>query len=86
MHMYNFLCSDSLLYTSFFFFLLYIVFIHVIVHGKDKLSSLLTECYPGAYAGGFLRFPETPSVIACYNYNYNGRDIFVNYLYSPYTL
>ena len=32
MHMYNFLCSDSLLYTSFFFFLLYIVFIHVIVH------------------------------------------------------
>ena len=28
--MYNFLCS--LLYTSFFFFLLYMVFIHVIVH------------------------------------------------------
>ena len=44
------------------------VFIHMIVHGKDKPSSLLTECYPGAYAGGFLRFPETPSVIACYNY------------------
>ena len=32
MHTYNFLCSDSLLYTSFFFFLLYMVFIHVIVH------------------------------------------------------
>ena len=32
MHMYNFLCSDSLLYTSLFFFLLYIVSIHVIVH------------------------------------------------------
>ena len=38
MHMYNFLCSDSLLYTSFFFFLLYIVFIHVIVH----VSGLVT--------------------------------------------
>ena len=32
MHMYNFLCSDSLLYTYLFFFLLYMVFIHVIVH------------------------------------------------------
>ena len=30
--MYNFLCSDSLLYTSFFFFLLYMVFVHMIVH------------------------------------------------------
>ena len=28
----SFLCSDSLLYTSFFFFLFYMVFIHVIVH------------------------------------------------------
>ena len=31
----SFLCSDSLLYTSFFFFLFYMVFIHVIVHDKD---------------------------------------------------
>ena len=44
--MYNFLCSDSLLYTctSFFFFLLYMVFIHVIVHGvqfvKEGIISL----------------------------------------------
>ena len=28
----SFLCSDSLLYTSFFFFLFYMVFIHLIVH------------------------------------------------------
>ena len=45
--MYNFLCSDSLLYTciSFFFFLLYIVFIHVIVHvytcGHAKIKHYL---------------------------------------------
>ena len=36
---YTFLCSDSLLYTSFFFFLLYIVFIHVIVHGYSPNHS-----------------------------------------------
>ena len=30
----SFLCSDSLLYTSFFFFLFYMVFIHMIVHGS----------------------------------------------------
>ena len=35
MHMYNFLCSDSLLY----FFLLYMVFIHVIVHGLHAQRS-----------------------------------------------
>ena len=40
MHMYNFLCSDSLLYTSFFFFLLYKVFIHVIVHvGINEINN-----------------------------------------------
>ena len=40
---------------------------------------------PWAYAGGgVLRFPETPSVRVCYNYIM--EDIFVNYLYSPYTL
>ena len=41
MHMYNFLCSDSLLYTSFLFFLhvLYIVFIHVIVHAHEVTNT-----------------------------------------------
>ena len=34
--MYNFLCSDSLLYTSFFFFILYMVFIHVMVHAEGR--------------------------------------------------
>ena len=46
--MYNFLCSDSLLYTSFFFFLLYIVFIHVIVHANNSrqiLGKNSSECY-----------------------------------------
>ena len=45
MHIYNFLCSDSLLYTSFFFFLLYMVFIHVIVHAL--LSVSIFRCFVG---------------------------------------
>ena len=34
-----FLCSDSLLYTSFFFILLYMVFIHVIVHALLLITA-----------------------------------------------
>ena len=40
MHMYNFLCFDSLLYTSFIFFLLYMVFIHVIVHAHVYVTHI----------------------------------------------
>ena len=45
MHMYNFLCSDSLLYTYFFFFLLYMVFIHVIVHALINAACAGTRLY-----------------------------------------
>ena len=48
MHMYNFLCSDSLLYTSFFFFLLYMVFIHVIVH-----AIFQSNCAEGLHFSAF---------------------------------
>ena len=34
----SFLCSDSLVYTSFFSFLFYTVFIHVIVHALINQS------------------------------------------------
>ena len=37
----SFLCSDSLLYTSFFFFLFYMVFIHVIVHVYQKDGAVM---------------------------------------------
>ena len=50
MHMYNFLYSDSLLYTSFFFFLLYMVFIHVIVH----VGSVYVYNYSGIVYSVFL--------------------------------
>ena len=45
----SFLCSDSLVYTSFFSFLFYTVFIHVIVHGphttlrRDNRKKELSE-------------------------------------------
>ena len=42
----SFLCSDSLLYTSFFFFLLYVVFIHVIVH-VYRLLAIYNHQYIG---------------------------------------
>ena len=35
----SFLCSDSLVYTSFFSFLFYTVFIHVIVHAHKHTHS-----------------------------------------------
>ena len=35
----SFLCSDSLVYTSFFSFLFYTVFIHVIVHAGSLLQA-----------------------------------------------
>ena len=44
MHMYNFLCSDSLLYTSFFsFYSTYMVFIHMIVHVRSKTSISINK-------------------------------------------
>ena len=39
----SFLYSDSLLYTSFFFFLFYMVFIHVIVH--EYIRHLYSDAY-----------------------------------------
>ena len=54
----SFLCSDSLLYTSFFFFLFYMVFIHVIVHvciytvifaAGSKTAVLFTGLVPGVH-------------------------------------
>ena len=40
----SFLCSDSLVYTSFFFFLFYMVFIHVvIVHAVREHSTVIAE-------------------------------------------
>ena len=48
----SFLCSDALVYTSFFFFLFYAVFIHVIVHVHIVFVLLLvlqlqsTNCLP----------------------------------------
>ena len=50
MHMYNFLCSY---YTSFFFFLLYMVFIHVIVHGTEYTTFDLFSGLMGSF--GFTR-------------------------------
>ena len=54
MHMYNFLCSDSLLYTSFFFFLLYMVFIHVIVHGIRRICVVAVLLLPFTFLCVFV--------------------------------
>ena len=71
MHMYNFLCSDSLLYTSFFFFLLYMVFIHVIVHVIFQMLSCLPCVSYSAFASPKSTFAfQSLSCLPCVSYSF----------------
>ena len=82
----SFLCSDSLLYTSFFFFLFYMVFIHVMIvrvqasnkvdEGDWKRAKVYANVSLGLTIGTWLytfvvSYTIIYSIMFSYVYKYN---------------